>query len=117
MTCSAWNLLQFSWKANPSPPHLVLPLLFRNGLKGETRGVEIAPIWDATERLRLGGSYSFLNLNTRLKPGSIDLSTVGQTEGASPAHMLTLQSFARLPKNFELDLTLRYVSALQQSEG
>ncbi len=100
-------------ETNPGPPHLILPLLLRNGLKGETRGVEIAPIWNVTDRLRLRGSYSFLNLNTRLQPGSIDASTVGQTEGASPAHMATMQSFLRLPANFELDLTLRYVSALK----
>jgi iron complex outermembrane receptor protein len=100
-------------ESNPGPPHLVLPLLLRNGLKGESRGIEIAPIWEATSRLRLRGSYSFLNLDTRRKPDSIDASTVRQTEGASPAHMLTAQSLLRLPRNFELDLTLRYVSALK----
>jgi iron complex outermembrane recepter protein len=52
-------------------------------------------------------------LNTRRRPGSIDASTVAQTEGASPAHMFTAQSFLMLPRNLELDLTLRYVSGLE----
>jgi iron complex outermembrane receptor protein len=99
-------------ETSPLPARLVLPLLLRNGLKGETWGFEVAPIWEATSWMRLKGMYSFLRLDTRNKPTSIDLSTVGQTEGASPTNMLTLQSYLRLPGRIELDLTFRHVGEL-----
>ena len=37
----------------------------------------------------------------------------GKPKGLALPDMLTAQSFLRLPRNFELDLTLRYVSTLQ----
>ena len=101
-------------ETTPAPPHLVLPLFLRNGIKAETSGVEIAPVWEPTQRWRLQGSYSFLYLDARRKPGSDDASTVAQLEGGSPHHEVTVQSFLQLPKKFEFDLTYRYVARLWQ---
>jgi iron complex outermembrane receptor protein len=101
-------------EATPAPVHLILPLFLRNGVKAETSGVEIAPVWQPTDRWRLRGSYSFLYLDARNKPSSDDASTVQQLEGGSPHHEVTVQSFLQLPKKVELDLTYRYVGALWQ---
>jgi iron complex outermembrane recepter protein len=99
-------------ETDPPPPHLVLALLFRNGIVGETTGFEIAPSWEPVPWWRLRASYSRLHLDTRNRPTSNDASTVRQTEGASPDHQVRLQSYITLLRNLELDLAYRYVSKL-----
>ncbi len=97
----------------PSPSvHVILPLSFRNGILGNTRGIEISPVWNMTKWWRFKGSYSYVHLSMRNKSTSIDLSTVGQLEGDSPQHKAVIQSYFELPKNFQLDLAYRYVSSL-----
>jgi iron complex outermembrane receptor protein len=99
-------------ESSPSPPHIVVPFLLRNGLLGNTSGFEIAPDWTPTSHWRLRGSYSYLHLGLSRKAGSLDASTIRSTDGSSPHHMVTFQSSLDLPQNLEFDQTLRYVSAL-----
>ena len=99
-------------EASPPPSHIVLPLLLRNLVEGKTSGVEIAPNWTVLSRWRLKGTYSFLHMDLKRKPASIDGSTVRDAEGSSPQHQVTLQSWLQLPRNVEFDLIYRYVSAL-----
>jgi iron complex outermembrane receptor protein len=99
-------------ESSPSPTHLVIPYLFGNGLLGDTSGIEFASEWTPIRSWRLKGSYSYLNLELRRSAGSLDPSTVSSTEDSSPRHQVVLQSFLQLPKNLELDLTYRFVSAL-----
>jgi len=100
----------------PGPPHLVLPIYLRNGLEGETYGGEITPSVQITPWWQVKGSYSFLHLNVRRKAWSDDASSVAQTEGGSPNSVVVLQSLLNLPRNFELDLTYRYSSALKSPD-
>src|SRR3979411_1304968 len=51
-------------------------------------------------------------MTVKRRPGSLDSSTARSTEGSSPEHEVTIRSFVDLPKNFEVDHTCRYVSAL-----
>ena len=99
-------------ESTPAPSHLVLPLYLRNGLRATTSGMEIVAIRDLSEWWRVRGSYSFLGLDARRKPGSNDASTVNQLENDSPAHKAVLQSMFNFGKQLELDLTWRYVSAI-----
>ena len=99
-------------ETSPPPTHVVLPFFFRNGLLGHTEGFEIAPEWAPTSSWRLRGSYSYLHLNLSKTAGSLDPSTVTSTEGSSPHHQVTVESFLNLPKKLEFDQTLRYVSDL-----
>lgn len=96
---------------NPPPPHLLLPAQFANGLLGTTRGVEFAPQWRPMNFWRVGASYSYLDMNLRRSPGSLDVGTAPIVEGSSPRHQLTAQSGFDL-KAFSLDLTYRFVSKL-----
>jgi iron complex outermembrane receptor protein len=96
----------------PPPPHVVLPVLANNLVRGSTSGGEIAATWEANTRWRLKSGYSYLNMNLENKPGSIDGSTVRMTEGSSPRHQVFVQSFLWLPRNFEFDTTYRYAGAL-----
>ncbi len=99
-------------ETSPPPTHTVFPLFLRNGVLGNTSGVELAPDWRPTRWWRLEGSYSYLNMEFRRAPSSLDASTANSTEGSSPAHQVAVQSRLDLPKKLEFDQTYRYVSAL-----
>jgi len=99
-------------ETSPPPPHVVVPVLFRNGLLGDTTGFEIAPNWTPTHWWRLRGSYSYLHIDLSNKTGSLDSSTINSTQGSSPHHQVVVQSSLDLPKKLGFDQTFRYVSAL-----
>ena len=99
-------------ETSPSPAHTVVPFFLRNGLLGNTSGIEIAPDWTPTHWWRLRGSYSYLNIELRKRTASLDTATAGSTEGSSPHHQVVIQSSFDLPKKLEFDQTFRYVSAL-----
>jgi iron complex outermembrane receptor protein len=93
----------------PPPPNF--PYTFRNGVQGHTYGVELATIYQVSERWRLRGGYTFLKKNLSLKPGSNDLNR-GTAESDDPAHQFSIQSTADLPGRLEWDAMVRYVDAL-----
>lgn len=97
---------------DPPPTHLLLPAEFGNGLLGTTRGVEIAPEWRPVASWRLTASYSFLQMELKKSPNSLDVGTAPFIEGSSPRHQVTAQSSLDLAKAFKIDLTYRFVSAL-----
>ncbi len=100
------------FETTPAPPHLLLPAQFGNGLRGTTKGAEIASEWRPRDFWRLRGSYSHLHMNIDKSPGSKDIGTAAQIAGSSPQHQVTIQSAFDLSKALQLDLTYRYVSAL-----
>ncbi len=99
-------------ETSPPPPHYLLPAEFGNGLKGTTRGVEIAPQWNPMHFWRLGGSYSYLEMKLKKGPNSQDIGTAPIVEGSSPRNQLTADSGFSITNNLNLDLTYRFVSAL-----
>jgi iron complex outermembrane receptor protein len=92
--------------------NLILPLYFRNGVRAATSGIEPSVLWELRPWWRLRSSYSLMLLDAKNKSTSIDLSTVGQLEGDSSRHKLVVRSSFQLPRQFELDLTYRYVSSV-----
>jgi len=96
----------------PLPVHAIIPLLTSNGIRGTTKGFEVAPDWKPSSRWELKTSYSYLEMQFENKPGSNDPSSVPGYEGSSPRHQVGIQSFVNLPKKLEFDQTYRYVSAL-----
>jgi iron complex outermembrane receptor protein len=96
----------------PAPAHQVIPLLLRNGIIGRTTGGEVTGLWDVKEWVRVRGSYSLAKVDARRAPSSNDASTVRQLEGDTSEHKVVLQPAFTLPKDFELNLTYRYVSAI-----
>ena len=99
-------------ESSPPPTHLVVPLYLRNGILGNTSGIEIGPEWRPTRWWRLEGSYSYLHMSLRKAASSLDTSTAKSTDGASPRHEVVIQSLVDLPRGFEVDQTYRSVSAL-----
>jgi iron complex outermembrane receptor protein len=92
--------------------YLALSEAFANGIKGNSKGFEIAPDWRPKTWWQLKGSYSYLYLSTQDKTGFTDTGTVTSYNGSSPHHEIVLQSLLNLPRRFEVDTTYRYVSAL-----
>ncbi|HXE64930.1 MAG TPA: TonB-dependent receptor plug domain-containing protein [Bryobacteraceae bacterium] len=99
-------------ETSPTPAHLVLPILFRNGIAANTTGGEISGLWDLKPWWRVQASYALALVDARHEPGSIDASTIGQLEGDTPAHSVVVYSSFQLPHNFDLGLTYRFVSAI-----
>ena len=99
--------------SDPMPLHYNIVVPYANVIQGNTTGAEIAPDWRVTSWWRVRGSYSFLHVGFRDAPGFTDVGSLLSTyEGSSPRHAVVFQSFLNLPRRFELDSTLRYVSAL-----
>jgi iron complex outermembrane receptor protein len=96
----------------PTPPHLLLPAEFGNGLEGSTTGGEIAPEWRPTSFWRLRGSYSFLRMALKKGPNSLDVGSAPGIVGSSPQHQALLQSSFVLPKRVTFDFDYRFVSRL-----
>ncbi|HJU84721.1 MAG TPA: TonB-dependent receptor [Holophagaceae bacterium] len=91
------------------------PYTIANEMEGETFGAELWADLVLTDRWRLKPGYAYLHENLRLTPGSRSPNGTG-SEGNDPVHRLTLSSFLNLGASFELDGTLRYVSALPDPE-
>jgi iron complex outermembrane receptor protein len=81
-----------------------------NALKGETYGVELSAEWQATENLRLAGSYSFNKTDLRLiVPGAF--IGFGDFEAEDdPEHIFSFRSYLQLPCDLEFDSMLYVVS-------
>lgn len=99
-------------ETDPAPTHLLLPAEFGNGLRGNTKGIEISPEWRPTTFWRLRGNYSYLHMDIVKSPASQDVGSAPQIVGSSPAHQVFAQTSFDLPRAFSLDLDYRYVSAL-----
>ncbi len=99
-------------ESDPAPTHILLPAEFGNGLLGTTKGVEIAPEWRPTHFWRLRGSYSYLQMDLEKSRNSLDIGTAPGIEGSSPKHQAMVQSGFDISKNFTLDFSYRYISAL-----
>ncbi len=99
-------------ETTPAPAHVVVPFFLRNGLLGNTYGMELGPEWRPTHWWRLAGSYSYLHMDLNKEPSSLDSTTVRSTEGSSPHHEFMIQSFIDLPRGIEFNLVSRYVGAL-----
>ncbi|KQV61246.1 hypothetical protein ASC95_04860 [Pelomonas sp. Root1217] len=87
---------------------------FGNGMQGRVSGLEAWGSLQAAPRLRLHGGVTLLRPHLQLKPGSIDTAgSVAAAEGAMPRQMWRLRAAFNLPRDTELDLMLRHVSALR----
>lgn len=104
--------LGFAQSPPPSYTYVLVSVPFANGIEGNTDGVEINPDWKPASWWELKGSYSYLQMHLRNKPGITDASTAASDTGSSPHHEVVIQSLFNLPKGFEFDPTYRYVGAL-----
>ncbi len=86
-------------------------LVFRNGLKADSRGAELSADFQAASWWKLRGGYTYLESRIRQKPGHTDLE-IPFGKWDDPAHQFSLQSMLDLPGGFEVNLSGYYVSSL-----
>lgn len=99
------------FEADPQP-HVIIPLVFSNLMRGNTYGIETAANFDASAVWQLSGSYSFLRMQLRPYAESLDHNSKQAIEGSNPRHQFQLHSSFRLPRSVELDASLFFVSQL-----
>jgi len=92
--------------------YIVYPYLYENGLRGNTKGFEIAPSWKPASWWKVQGSYSYLDMGLRTAAGSLDITTVATEDNASPRHQFGFQSYLDLKGHLEFSQIFRYVSIL-----
>jgi iron complex outermembrane receptor protein len=95
--------------------HFVMPLVWDNLGYGETYGAEAAATWVLTDRWKLNGGYSWLEMQLHTEPSSTDTS-LPVREGESPAHQFHVRSYADLGSRFTFDSALYAVSSLTAGE-
>jgi iron complex outermembrane receptor protein len=106
------ELLQSFVETTPAPPRLILPVMFRNGIEGQSHGVEVTGDVRPTSWWRWTGHYSYARVQVSKKPGSADVTQERRYENLVPRHQAHLHSSVDLPGAVEFDWTLRYVSRL-----
>ncbi len=86
-----------------------------NGATGEGTGGEAWLRWSALENLSFTGSYSYIDLDAELKPGSTadPVATIDSIQGATPRTQASLWASLNLGGGVEIDLGVRYVDKLQ----
>lgn len=89
------------------PPHLFIPFVFTNDMKGTSTGTEIAVNWAVNADLKIAATYSHLHLSlTALDP------TQEEPEKLAPEHQAGLKIFWNIRNNWTLDTTTTYVDEL-----
>jgi iron complex outermembrane receptor protein len=89
----------------------VYPLEVRNGMEGETYGLEGWGSLTLTDWWRLNAGFATLHKELRLKAGSADVFGVGFA-GNDPDYSLSLRSLVDLSARARFDLSARYVDEL-----
>jgi len=87
------------------------PIMFGNGMEGDTYGIELWGTYQLAEWWRLDPGLNWLHKNLRFKPGA---STIGGVEiaGDDPTWQFSLRSAMNLSSNVTLDLDLRSIASL-----
>ena len=95
------------------PRELILPLLVNNRASALTYGVEVSTDWKPTNRWRLQGNYSFLDINITSNEllKTFDPTTGGAAK-TNPQHQVSLRSNYDISDRLQLNLWLRYTSAI-----
>ena len=90
----------------------VQPLRIDNDLRGHSAGGTIALTWHPRRNLRLQGSYTYLDMDVRLRDDAAPGSAPNVNPGQNPEHQAMLRSSLTVSGAVEVDLALRYVGEL-----
>jgi iron complex outermembrane receptor protein len=94
----------------------VIPFYFENGVAGQTWGAEWTGTVQVTANWTLRAGYVLLKEDLHVKSGHVDI-TNGRNEVADPQQQAALHSSLDLPRRVTLDMNLRWVDTLQNSNG
>jgi iron complex outermembrane receptor protein len=100
-------------RSQEPPLDPALPVTLGNGLAGRTSGVELAGTATLARWWQAHGSYGYLWKRFSRADDSRDTSN-GVNEGNDPSHLVSVRTSLDLPRRFQFDLGMRYVSRLPQ---
>jgi iron complex outermembrane receptor protein len=92
------------------------PVVFGNGLEGDTYGLEVNANFQVLDWWRLHGGYNLIRENIRAEPGFVD-ATGALNETADPENQVFFRSSMDLPRGLELDAALRWIDRFTISNG
>jgi iron complex outermembrane receptor protein len=94
------------------PSRLILPVMFRNGLSGESHGTELTADLRPLTWFRTTANYSYLKVAVTRDPGAVDVSQERRYERITPRHQLQLQASIDLPHRIAVDWLFRSASSI-----
>lgn len=94
---------------DPPIPHTVIPFFARNGADAESYGIELVIDWRPKAWWQLRGIYAWQEVDVAAPAGDPLTNTFS---GDAPEQTFTLINHFDLPRNIDLDSTLRYVDKL-----
>ncbi|MBN8531293.1 MAG: TonB-dependent receptor [Alphaproteobacteria bacterium] len=89
---------------------LMVPYRVNNLGSGKVYGVEIAATWNVNRDWRLGGSYSYIEMDLEVSPGASN--SLEGTENLTARHQFAIQSFYNLTDELHWDNMLYFVDHL-----
>ena len=98
-------------ETDPLPVHINAPLVAANKISGPTYGTETFAQWKRLSHWKVSGAFTHLQMNIRRDADSKD-TTTPDPSGVNPKYQYYMRSSLDLPKNFQQDVTVRYVSKL-----
>lgn len=96
---------------SPDGSALIQPYQVNNLGEGSTYGTEIAANWNVTPDWRLSGSYSYLYMDLKVKPGTA--LTLDDTEKLAPRHQFSVRSYYNVTNDLHWDNMLYFVDDLR----
>ena len=91
----------------------VLPFTVGNEARARTYGGTASATVRLSPRWRVRGSYTYLNMTSRLSDDATPGTVADVSPGLNPSHQLGLWSSTDLAREIELDLVVRYLSELE----
>lgn len=92
-------------------PETIFPISFRNGLEGETYGLEFSLTYQVADWWRLFTSYNLLREDIRVREGETDINN-GFNETADPGWQFSLRSSYTLPHGIGVHPAFRWIDNL-----
>jgi iron complex outermembrane recepter protein len=92
------------------------PVVFQNGLEGDTYGLEVDANYQLLDWWQLHAGYNLIRENIHADPGYVD-ATGALNETADPENQVFLRSSMDLPRGFEIGAALRWIDSLTIGNG
>jgi iron complex outermembrane recepter protein len=93
-------------------PYTEIPIYQGNRMHGSTEGLELSTKIRVTDQWTLSPGYALLRMDLKNDPGSLDTTSVADTEGSSPRHQAQLRSALNLSRTLSWNLAAYYVNRL-----
>jgi iron complex outermembrane receptor protein len=91
---------------------MVVPMQLSNKMNGTTYGLEVYGKWKVNRVWTVSPGYSFLHMDLRLDPSSLDTVSVADGEGSNPANQAQLRSHVELFHGLSWDANGYFVGRL-----